>query len=295
MPDDVVAALRCFNRSFTPRIGVLDESFLGTGRPLAAARLLFEIGGGPDAPAVHDLRRRLGVDSGYLSRLLRNLERDELIELVGDPADRRRRTAQLTPEGQKAWQVLDDRSTGIAVQLVEPLTTDQRAELARALDTADRLLRVASISFEIVDPAGPLAEVAVGRYFGELDRRFPDGFDATDDSTADRRAMAAPSGGFLVGDDRGDPVACGGVHRWDDVTAEIKRMWLDPSLRGLGVGKQLLARLEALAAELGYRSVLLDTNSSLTEAITLYERAGYRSVERYNDNPYAERWFRKEL
>jgi ribosomal protein S18 acetylase RimI-like enzyme len=81
----------------------------------------------------------------------------------------------------------------------------------------------------------------------------------------------------------------------DDATAEIRRMWIGPAWRGLGLGRRLLGHLETTAGGLGYRHVVLDTNQTLREAIALYEAAGYHSIERYNDNPYAQRWFAKEL
>ncbi len=77
--------------------------------------------------------------------------------------------------------------------------------------------------------------------------------------------------------------------------AEIKRMWVHPDWRGAGLGSRLLRDLEQLAARLGHDVVRLDTNGTLTEAIAMYERAGYRQIDRYNDNPYAEAWFEKRL
>lgn len=90
-------------------------------------------------------------------------------------------------------------------------------------------------------------------------------------------------------------LGCGGLQRLDDRTAEIKRMWIHPDWRGLGLGGRLLARLEAAARGLGRSRVVLDTNETLTEAITMYERAGYHPIDRYNDNPYAHHWFAKDL
>ena len=289
-----VAVLRMFNRSFTPMIGVLDESFLGTGRPLAAARLLFEIGLAP--VGVHELRHWLGVDSGYLSRLLRNLERDDLIVVQADSDDRRRRVANLTDAGRVEWEVLDRRSDDIASRLLDRLDDAERAELAAALTRAARLVQLASVAFELVDPASQAAIGALTQYYSELDRRFSDGFDVdapaagTDDSM-----MRSPFGGFMVIVEGGEPRGCGGLQRIDERTVEIKRMWLHPSLRGRGLGKVLLRRLEGLAADLGYPVVVLDTNATLSAAISMYGAAGYDTVERYNDNPYAHHWFRKEL
>lgn len=294
MEDDPATVLRRFNRSFTPRIGVLDESFLGTGRPLAAARMLFEIGL-EDGTIVRSLRRRLDADSGYVSRLLRSLEGEGLIEVRDDPGDGRRRIARLTDAGRCAWDELDRRSDAIAADLLEPLTTAQTTRLVEALETVDRLLGCSSIVTEMVDPSSVLADHARRRYFAELDERFRDGFDATDDSADERSRMAPPRGAFLVLLDDGVVVGCGGLHRLDGGPAEIKRMWLDPRLRGLGMGRRLLADLESAARDLGCSDVVLDTNDVLTEAIAMYRAAGYEPTERYNDNPYADLWFRKQL
>jgi DNA-binding MarR family transcriptional regulator/GNAT superfamily N-acetyltransferase len=289
-----VAIVRNFNRTYTPRIGALDDSFLGSRLPLAAARLLFEIG--PGGAAVIELRRRLALDSGYLSRLLRMLEDARLVTVGHDPTDRRRRLCRLTPSGRRRWTQLDRRSDEIAERLLAPLTPGQRARLTDALATADRLLRAAQVAFEPVDAAGDAATAAMRSYFAELDARFPRGFDPGDALGPGAAAMAAPDGVFLlaVADD-GAVVACGGVQRLASDTAEIKRMWVDPDWRGTGVGRRMLAELEGHVVRLGYPRVVLDTNATLTEAIAMYTSAGYQPIERYNDNPYAERWFAKQL
>jgi DNA-binding MarR family transcriptional regulator/GNAT superfamily N-acetyltransferase len=290
-----VEVLRSFNRCYTQRIGVLSESYLDTGRPLGPSRLLFEIGMDQHGLRVGELRHRLGLDSGYLSRLLRRLEREKLVTVARDPVDGRQRVAILTASGRSEWRRLDRRSDELAHGLVDPLTRSRQAELASALATAERLLRAATVDFDVVDPTAAMARTALGRYFGELDRRFPTGFDPGEQTPADAAALSPPDGGFLLMRSDQHLVGCGGVQRIDERTGEIKRMWVDPDWRGLGLGGRLLARLEALAAELGRVRVVLDTNESLVEAIAMYERAGYRGVKRYNDNPYAQRWFAKEL
>lgn len=300
MKDEAVAVLRRFNRSFTPRIGVLDESFLGTGRPLAVARLLFEVGldrdhGGGDGPTVQALRERLDADSGYVSRLLRRLEDDALVELVDDAVDGRRRRVRLTTAGADAWDEVDRRSEEIAVELLDPLTDGQRRRLVSSLTSADRILACAAIATEVVDPAGARAQQALDSYYAELAERFSGGFVAADDSPDERARLAAPEGAFVLLVDGDSDVGCGAVYRMDGSTAEIKRMWLDRSIRGCGMGGRLLRDLERLAAELGCETVVLDTNSSLVEAIEMYLSAGYSETARYNDNPYAQRWFRKAI
>ena len=286
------AVLRRFNRSYTQRIGALDDSFMGLGLPLGSARLLFEIGA-EEAPTVQRLRARLGLDSGYLSRLLRSLEEQDLVAVEPDPADRRRRLVRLTARGRRTRRKLDDRSEALAARLVAPLSDRQRARLSEALATADLLVRAATVDLEQVDPTDPDARTAVDRYFAELDRRFDTGFDPGPGD--DPALYRPPHGTFVVARSDGDPVACGGVQPLAEGTAEIKRMWVHDDWRGAGLGARMLRRLEDDARVAGYAVVRLDTNSALTEAIAMYERAGYGAIGRYNDNPYARAWFEKGL
>jgi DNA-binding MarR family transcriptional regulator/predicted N-acetyltransferase YhbS len=291
MPSESTDVLRRFNRTYTQRIGALDESFLGTGRPLGPSRLLFEIG---DAGAtVRELRDRLGLDSGYLSRLLRSLEADDLVAVRPDPDDRRRRRVTLTRRGRAAWRRLDDRSEELAQRLVAPLSDRQRTRLVDALATADLLVRAATVRLEEVSPTDARAVEAMAAYFAEIGRRF--GFEPGDAWQQDAASMATPDGFFVVATSDGEPVACGGVQRLPDGAAEIKRMWVHDGWRGAGLGARLLRHLEDRARERGHAVVRLDTNDTLTEAIAMYERAGYRAVARYNDNPWARCWFEKDL
>ncbi len=283
--------LRRFNRTYTQRIGALDESFLGLGLPLGAARLVFETG--EAGATVRDLRTRLGLDSGQLARQLRRLEDDGLVTLAADPGDRRRRTVRLTRKGRTFRDKLDLRSEQLAVRLVAPLTARQRARLTDALATADLLVRAATVDIRAVHPAEPAARTAVESYFRELDERFPTGFDPG--APNDEEAMAPGAGAFVLATSDGDPVACGGVQAISPGLGEIKRMWVHPAWRGAGLGARLLRHLEQVAAGIGHRTIRLDTNGTLVEAIAMYERAGYRHIGRYNDNPYAQAWFEKRL
>lgn len=278
-----VETVRRFNRTYTRRIGALDESFLGLGLPLGAARLMWEVGEGAGVAA---LRERLGLDSGYLSRLLRDLEARGLATTTPDPADRRRRTVVLTAEGTALRRRLDDRSDDLAARLVAPLTQRQRDRLAEALATADLLVRAATVDLREVDPTGGPAREAMGRYFAELDARLPGGFDAGD---------PAPPDTFTLATSDGVAVACGGVQQIAPATDEIKRMWVDPGWRGAGLGARLLRHLEDVARRRGAGVVRLDTHGTLEEAIAMYERSGYHRIERYNDNLYAEVFFEKSL
>jgi DNA-binding MarR family transcriptional regulator/GNAT superfamily N-acetyltransferase len=294
MAAEHTATLRRFNRTYTQRVGALDDSFLGLGWPLGASRLIFEIGAS-GTTTVRDLRERLDLDSGYLSRLLRRLTRAGVVDVLPDPADRRRRLVTLTRAGRKVRRDLDARSEERAESLIAPLTDRQRDRLTEALATADLLVRAATVHLRAVPPSDPAAVEAVSRYFAELDRRFPTGFDPGDATASDTAAMSPPAGVFVVATSDGEPVACGGVQSLGGGTAEIKRMWVHPEWRGAGLGSRMLAHLEERARELGHRRVCLDTNGTLVEAIAMYGRAGYAPIARYNDNPYAEAFFARDL
>lgn len=289
------SVMRRFNLSYVRRVGALEESFLGSGMPYGTARLLHEIGVGPGALTVQTLRTRLGLDSGYVSRILRSLEKSGYVTVSPDPADGRRRVVGLTEAGRARWDDLERRSEERAHLLLDPLTSRQRERLNAALATADLLVRAATVSIETVDPAAPMAAAAVARYVAEVDARFVEtGFDPGPAGSSDDGSLRPPHGVFVVAVSDGAPVAAGGVREYRGA-AEIKRMWVDPSWRGAGLGSRLLRHLEAEARGLGHTEVRLDTHELLDEAITLYERAGYRRIERYNDNPYPTHFYAKAL
>ncbi|MGH1504151.1 MAG: bifunctional helix-turn-helix transcriptional regulator/GNAT family N-acetyltransferase [Acidimicrobiales bacterium] len=300
-PDGAVDRLRRFNRAYTRRIGVLDDSFLGRGRPLGSCRVLYEAG--PDGADVADIRARLGVDPAYLSRVLRGLDDEGLITLDTDSDDARRRRVTLTPAGVAEWRALEEASQVAAVDLLAPLDESRRARLADALDTAHRLLLAAAIEIELVAPDHPLAAASMGAYFDEIDERFDEGFDPGDGVDEGLRAMRRPTGGFWVAVDADRALGCVGLQAIEPTgpaaaggrSAEIKRMWVSTEARGTGLGRRLLELVEDDARSLGYDQVVLDTNERLVEAIALYESAGYVRTERYNDNPYPTHWFAKPL
>jgi GNAT superfamily N-acetyltransferase len=241
------------------------------------------------------LRSRLELDSGHASRLLRSLEADGLIQVVRSRSDGRVRRAQLTPTGLAERAVLDQRSDDLARSFLAPLTTAQRERLVAAMADVERLLSAAMVEIRPTDPAHPDARSCIRSYFAELDRRSDSGFDPAEGVPAEPHELRPPAGLLLVGYFRSDPVACGAVKHHDDAPSEIKRMWVAESARGLGIGRRLLTELEAWAARRGARTLRLETNRALTEAIALYRSAGYREVPAFNDEPFAHHWFEKSL
>jgi DNA-binding MarR family transcriptional regulator/GNAT superfamily N-acetyltransferase len=291
---DMVAAVRRFNRTITQRVGALDDRFLAMNRPLAAARLLWEIG--PDGAEIRVLRTRLDLDSGHASRLLRSLESDGLITVRAGAGDGRVRMAYLTEAGRAERALLDQRSDELARSLLSPLSRRQQDRLVAAMQDVERLVTAASVSIVVVDPAHADARAGIRAYVAELARRFPEGFDPGAGGAVEAHELRPPAGALLVAYLQRDPVGCGAVrHHHDEGWSEIKRVWVADSVRGLGLGRRLLAELEERARAAGVGTVRLDTHRSLTEATALYRSAGYREVAAYNDNPYAHHWFEKNL
>jgi len=292
----MIDQVRRFNRAVTQRAGALDDAFLARGRPLGQARVLWETG--RDGRDVRDLRARLDLDSGYLSRLLRALERDGLVTVEANEADGRIRTVRLTAAGEAERAELDRLSDGAAASLLGPLTSGQRGRLVRAMAEVERLLAASAIVTGVRDPRDPDARRCLRAYVEELSGRFDGGFDPARSISAADHEMTPPAGLFLVATLHGEPAGCGALKFHPGAPAEaagIKRMWVAPAVRGLGLGRRLLAELEAHAAERGVRVLRLETNQTLTEAISLYRAAGYREVPAFNDEPYAHHWFEKTL
>ncbi len=290
---DDVALVRLFNRTVTERIGALEEAFLGRDRPLGASRLLWEVGEG--GAELQELRGRLGLDSGYASRLVRRLGDEGLIVVEADPSDRRRRRIRWTAAGLAEARELDRLSDLAAAALLDVVPADRRERLLAAVAEVERLLRATLVEIGVEDPRHPDVVQSFACYAEELDARFVEGFDAGKSISADPEELTPPAGYCVVARLRGRPVGCGALKLHGTAPAELKRMWVDPGSRGLGVGRRLLESLEALALENGVPVLRLETNRALTEAIELYRGAGYEEVAPFNDEPYAHHWFEKTL
>jgi DNA-binding MarR family transcriptional regulator/GNAT superfamily N-acetyltransferase len=290
---DDVALVRLFNRTVTERIGALEEAFLGRDRPLGASRLLWEVG--EDGAELQELRGRLGLDSGYASRLVRRLGDEGLVVVEADPSDRRRRRIRWTAAGLAEARELDRLSNLAAAALLDVVPADRRERLLAAVVEVERSLRATLVEIGVEDPRHPDVVQSFACYAEELDARFAEGFDAGKSISADPEELTPPAGYCVVARLRGRSVGCGALKLHGTAPAELKRMWVDPGSRGLGVGRRLLESLEALALENGEPVLRLETNRALTEAIELYREAGYEEVAPFNEEPYAHHWFEKTL
>ena len=263
MDTAAVRRVRSFNRTVTQRVGALQDSYLARDRPLGASRLLWELGREP--ADVRALRARLDLDSGYLSRLLRSLEHDGLVAVEPAARDRRVRTVRLTAAGRRERAVIDRRSDALARSLLDPLSEDQRARLLDAMGVVERLLTAGLVDVAVEPPDSAAARFCLGSYYREVDERFEGGFDVARAISTTPEELTEPRGLLLVARLRGEPVGCGALKLHGADPAEIKRMWVAPAARGLGLGRRLLADLERHAVRHGARVAHIETNRALHE------------------------------
>lgn len=287
-----IATIRSFNRTVTQAIGVLHDHYLGMNRPLAECRLIFEIG--KSGAEVSELRSRLDLDSGYLSRLLRSLELQGLVATETSLHDKRARRVRLTSAGAAELCEQNKRSDELAQFILDKLSDRQRVQLTEAMAEVERLLSALAVRVEVERPTSADAQYCLSHYYEELRQRFDSGFDPALSASPSLDEFQPPRGAFLVMRLHGEPVGCGGFKAMGDA-AYIKRMWIAGSARGLGLGKQLLHELEHRAEAMGFSRLVLETHRTLVEAQQLYRSAGYREVQPFSDELYAHHWFEKSI
>ena len=286
-----IARIRRFNRAVTSEVGALDTSFLGRGRPLGAARVLNAIGHGMGD--VQTIRAYLDLDSGLTSRLLRSLETEGLIETEPHPDDARRRLARLTKAGEAEFAAYEDISDARAQDLLD--RHPKPDALLAAMDLVASALSRDRIAIAIADPRSEDALYCLHAYYSELGRRLDQGFDVTLSADPEATDMIAPRGTFLVARSDGLPIGCAGLKGQGKPEAEVKRLWVSPAARRLGLASRLMADLEEAARDLNISVLRLDTNSALPEAEALYRTSGWTEIPRFNDDPYPDLFFERRL
>src|SRR5256885_3632704 len=289
---NAIGQIRRFNRTVTQQIGALEEHFLGRDRSLGASRLLFEIGA--SGTEVRHLRARLNLDSGYPSRLLRGLEPEGLIRTARSWGEARGRGVKLPPAGRKERALLNRRSDQAAASLLSRLPEAQRPAFVAAMGAVERLLLASAVRLRVENPRGRRVQYCLGCYYEELAARFETGFDPARSIPLAATDLTPPQGFFVVATLNDEAVGCGALKCHAD-HGEIKRMWVAPPSRGLGIGKRILQRLEVLARKRRLPVLRLATNTGVTEAQAPHRRSGYREVRPFNDEPYAHHWFEKAL
>jgi ribosomal protein S18 acetylase RimI-like enzyme len=202
----------------------------------------------------------------------------------------------LTRAGKAKLAELDGKSNDGAESWLAPLSAANQARLQAAMAEVERLLKASEIVVRLEDPGSAVATWCLEQFFRELGGRFEGGFDPDRTKPAGAEEMTPPRGCFLVATLPDQPVGCGGL-KLDPKSGigEIKRMWVSPDVRGLGVGRRLLDALEGRARESGVELLRLETNRSLVEAQALYRTSGYTETRLFDDEPYAHLAFEKRL
>lgn len=295
MPDTDIARLRRFHRVVTREAGALDQSFLGRGRPLNAARVLNAIG--REVGDVGQIRAYLKLDSGLMARLLRALEDEGLVTTAPSEGDARRRVARLTEAGATEFAAYEALSDSRARHLLDH--HPDPGALLGAMDMIAAALGRQEVDIVEDDPRSDPARACLERYYAELASRLKTGFDVHLSRDPEASDMLPPRGAFLVALSDGVAIGCAGLKGHDTGTpagwGEVKRLWVDPAARGLKLATRLMDGIENRARALGFPRLRLDTNSALPEARALYERLGWHRIDRYNDDPYPDLFFEKRL
>jgi DNA-binding MarR family transcriptional regulator/GNAT superfamily N-acetyltransferase len=280
---DAVAVVRAFTRFYTARLGVLEQHLLDSPYSLTEARLLYELAH-RDRPTAKQLLAALGLDGGYLSRIVQGFERDGLIKRSPSPDDRRHHHLALTTKGRTAFAKLDRRSDGAVAAMLDGLAPAARARLVQAMATIERLLAnppgeaPAVIRAPRPGDVGWVVQSHGAAYAAEY------GFDATFEAL-----VAQIAGQFLashdpsrercwIADVAGEPVGSVFLVRHDDEVAKLRLLLVAAEARGKRLGQRLVAETIAFAGSCGYRRITLWTQSILTAARAIYQGAGFTCI-----------------
>lgn len=287
---DQVAAVRAFNRLYTARLGLLRRRHLDGEFSLTEARVLYEIGAQPGTTAT-SLRDSLGLDAGYLSRVLAGLARQRLLRTAASKADGREKLLTLTPKGAKSVARLNAQSSAQVEQILAQVGSADRAALVSALERARTILQARPIRIERVRAATSEALELLDEYYEAVDvvlRDTPEKMQALLDEP-DSALWLAYLGEELAG--------CVMVRPLPKMprSCECKRLYVRPAARGHHIADRLMDALEDFARAARLEWIYLDTYDDLKAAIALYERRGYQRCDRYNENPQATVFLRKRL
>lgn len=287
-----VAAVRGFSRFYTRHIGALQDHLLGTDCSLAEARVLFELAHHGDTTA-KQLGEELGIDPGYMSRILARLRERSLISQVRSAQDGRQRILKLTAAGRKTFATLDRRSHDQIQEMLEPLWPEERARLVGSMQTIQQLLGKPAAPNDTPLILRPLQSGDLGwliERHGILYREahgWGEEFEAQVariladfvDNYSHKEARS-----WIVERD-GERLGSAFVSKETGTVAHLRLLLVEPRARGMGIGTRLVDECVRFARQAGYQRMLLLTNSAFTEARRLYERVGFEIVDdgRYRD------------
>lgn len=283
LPEPNVSAIREFNRFYTRKIGVVD-GMASSPFSLAEARVLYELAN-REQPTATDIRKELGLDAGYLSRILRDFERRQLVKREQSKSDERQRFLSLTAKGRKAFVPLNERSNRDVATMLEKLSPEERKQLVAAMETIRKLLenqtepralyvlrqhQPGDLGWIVHRQAILYAEEYGwdGTYEGlaaEVVAQFVKTYDAKRE-----RAWVAEKDGERVG--------AVFVAKGSDEIAKLRLLHVEREARGLGIGKRLVEECVRFARQAGYQKMTLWTQSILAAARHIYKQAGFQMV-----------------
>jgi DNA-binding MarR family transcriptional regulator/GNAT superfamily N-acetyltransferase len=288
-----VSAMREFNRFYTMRLGLLRRRHLDGEFSLTEARILYEIGSTPKLTA-SSLRKTLGLDAGYISRLLTLLTRRKLVRQTASKEDGREKLLTLSTAGVKKLAQINERSALQIEELLDPLSAADRETVINSLS------KVRSILSEAQKPAVRI--VRLSEASGDASRLLEEYYEAVrviqrDTPEAIQQVIGDDSSGIWVAYLRGKAAGCVMLRRLSSIpfAGECKRLYVRPEARGKGLAEALLDAQEAFARSKGLQWIYLDSYDDLRAAVALYRKRGYLPCERYNDNPQATVFLRKNI
>ena len=289
-----VAAMRRFNRFYTQKIGALGDGFLHSPFTLTEARVLYEIAY-RENPSATELARDLGLDAGYLSRILAGFEQKKLLKRTPSKTDGRRYHLSLTEKGHKAFAPLNEESRTEAAALLEPMSAAQRQRLVGAMTTIESALggsAAPEAGYVLRGPqAGDLGWIIhrQGRlyveefgwnaeleaFIAEILAQFAKNFDP-----ARERCWVAERDGTVIGSVF--------LVKESDSVAKLRMLYVDPAARGLGLGRRLVEECVAQAKTFGYKKMILWTNDILHAARHIYLEQGFKLVKEERHNSFGK-------
>lgn len=289
--------VRQFNRFYTVHLGLLRGRYLDTDYSLSESRMMYELSQSPGCTANH-LRTKLGLDAGYMSRMVRSLTERGLVEGVRSAQDKRATLLSLTADGQAVIADINHRASSETVRMLGQLGEAQRAELLAAMSKVR----------EILAPPSTRVVRATATQLNDARRLLYEYFDVIgvvlrDDDDAIRAFLDEAGSAMWIAYVDGAPAGCVAMRPLPGVdttgagggAVECKRLYVADRYRRRGLSQALMRALEEHAAQAGHTAVYLDTKDDLHAAIRLYDQLGYERCERYNDNPQATIFMRKRL
>lgn len=283
--DGEIAAIRAFNRAYTKKLGVLDQHLLKSPYSLSEARVMYELAHRDEMTAT-EIGGELGLDPGYLSRIVQGFEDDGLISRKALASDRRQFRLALTMKGRQAFARLDRSSHDEVAAMLSELAIPDRKRLTEAMETIERLLglsrAVPSRPAILRDPRpgdmGYVVQSHGALYAGEY------GFDATFEALVAEivakfiTSFDAARERCWIADIDGNAVGSVFLVRHSDDVAKLRLLLVDPAGRGQGIGQRLVAECISFARACGYRKITLWTQSILLAARKIYQDAGFKLV-----------------